>query len=268
MRKNPPVVEENVLRVGTLNLSIAAVKQRPERLVAEIKEAMNKVDILLIQEAGAAKNLLARIVRTFRAEDDDLLLSLLRHVENDTVSLYAGSGLIGQASDPILYRSSLDVRGTKSYPLTGRLYQGKKGAGAREWTKPKFMNTLQIRFKGRKITAGNIHATPSQYLPLRFAIASKQFNASAAALAAMTGLRLIGGDMNAVPGKRQLDVYLKAGLLSAQAELGPVGTHGSRAIDDVYYLDSPSRWRLVDLEVIDTVSDHDLVVVSLEVFPR
>jgi hypothetical protein len=261
---------DNYLKVASLNLSIEAVKRRPQLLEAQVKQLMSEVDVLLIQEAGAAKVFLDKIVNFFNDDDDysENTNNLLKRVALDLdVELYAGEGKIGQASDPILFSKDLDLLYKKSYFLTPKLWQGYKGAGARPWSKPKFMNTITFRYRGRKITAGDIHVTPSQYLHLRYRIAKKQTTAAAKALEGMRGLRLVGGDWNAVPGKSVLDPIVQAGLVSAQKFLGMKPTHGSRPIDDIYFLDDPNRWVLISLESRDTTSDHNAVIVTVEVIP-
>jgi hypothetical protein len=268
------VQEENLLTIGTLNLSIEAVKRRPKLLEQQVKDLMRECDILLIQEAGAAKTLLARIKNYFNndPEPTGLVAELLARVAEDIdVTLFHGNN-VGAPSDPIMYRSDLDVRDTNSFPLTPRRWQGKPGAGASEYSKPKYLNAISFKFRTRYITASSIHVTPSQYIPVRYRLASEQVNDSAVALSGLKGLKLIGGDWNAVPGNRLFAPLLNVGFKSAQAIFGPFPTHfggkKGRAIDDIYFLESPSRWRVVSAEARDTTSDHHVFIVVIEVFPK
>ena len=229
---------DNKLGIATYNLSIAAVKRHPDRVVSDIKKLQSQYHVILIQEAGAAKKLLARVVR------------------ETGWHLWAGTGKTGQASDPILYSPSLKVNSKRSYPLTGRVWMGLKGAGSRGFAKPKFLLVITFVFNGGTCHVGNIHATPSQYLPIRARIARKQFNKAADALNKLSGDCFVGGDLNQVPGHRNLGPFRHLGMRSANRRAGMLPTHGKRIIDDIYFEPTRSKTRFLDGRTHDGASDH------------
>jgi hypothetical protein len=224
------------LRVGTHNLSIAAVKRHPDQVKSNLKKLLNEFDVIGLQESGAAEHIINAVCKETGHK------------------VFYGFGKTGQASDPILYRKELDVVDKRSFPLTGRVFMGARGAGARLFSKPKFLLVLTIKFNGKTVHVANQHVTPSIFIPIRFRLASKQIRRASAAVNQFHGPKFITGDFNAVVGHRIFGPFRNTGLHSANKASGTIPTHGSRAIDDVWYKNAV----LVEHKHWNDVSDHDV----------
>lgn len=205
------------LTIGTINLSVHAVKHRPADLIRDLMRVAGMCDVLLIQEAGAARALVQRAARGAHRD------------------VWFGDGKTGQASTPVMVRRTLPYH-FRAYELHGRRWMG-PGAGP-DWAKPKFLMVAVLSIAGERVNVGNIHATPSTYRPLRAALALLQFRRSAQALKRLPGWSFAGGDLNQNRLLERLPLlrpWRRIGLRSSQRRLGPVSTMKRRAIDDVYF---------------------------------
>lgn len=205
------------LTIGTMNLSVKAAKHRPADLVRDLMTVAGRCDVLLIQEAGAARAIVERAARGAHRD------------------VYFGEGEAGQASTPIMVRRTLPHH-FRAVQLHRRRWMG-KGAGPK-WAKPKFAMIARLVLGADRINVANIHATPSPQFPIRAVLQRLQFRRTARALARFDGWPFAGGDLNQnalldrLPGLRP---WRRAGLRSSQRRLGAVPTHGRRALDDIYF---------------------------------
>lgn len=203
--------------VATLNLSIKAVKRQPEQLVRDLIRVYGLADVVLLQEAGAARDLVARAAR-------------LAHRD-----VWFGEGEPGQASTPLIVRRDL-VHHFRAFKLHGRRFMG-KGAGP-EWAKPKWLMVVRLKIDGHQVNIGNVHFSPSTWNPIRAALVLLQARRSSKALARLSGWSFAGGDLNQnalLRVLRLLRPWRRHGLRSSQRRLGPIPTKDRRAIDDIYY---------------------------------
>ena len=206
-----------LLVIGTFNLSHSAAVRRPARLEVDLREVARQCDVLLIQEAGAAKGI------------------VWRAAHHEGMAAYFGEdGDTPAASTPILAKPDLEHLRFKSYPILGPRRLDPRAAGPSR-SKPKRLN-VAIFGKGRDSTAvGNIHATPSTRFRLNAIAALLMFTRSARRLERIdVWWRFAGGDLNQIPGARFLAAWRQIPLRSSQRRLGPIGTHGKRPIDDIY----------------------------------
>lgn len=230
------------LRVCTFNLSVAAAKHHPTVLCQQLANIMRDHDAVLMQEAGQAH---AVVVAAAKAAG---------HVP------YFGDGLPGQSSTPVSVRRDLAPT-FDAVQLSGRRKVG-RGAGP-DVAKAKHLLTATFRIDGATVTVGNVHAYASQQNKPRALAAILQFTRALSALSKHDGALFIGGDLNAVPGARTLAAFRRR-LRSTQRRLGQIGTHGKRAIDDVYF--DPRKCKPVERRAIHTVSDHKALSVTFKTF--
>jgi hypothetical protein len=236
------------LVVGTYNLSAAAVKHRPEKLMDDLRELMSRCHVLLLQEAGEAGNLLRR------AED------------KLDVKVFFGYGGTGQAATPIMYRRSLKIKKRRATHLTRATYVGSAGAGPNT-LKQKWLLSIMFKFAGRRVNVGGLHTSPSIYIEKREQLAREQLNDSARESKTWKGLKFIGGDLNSLPQDNIRNGLELAGMRSTQIALGKVDTMGKRNIDDVYYFVNRDRVRPVKNYQYRGASDHDAYIAVFEVNP-
>lgn len=229
--------------LARFNLSINAVKHHPKRLTEELTLIMREVDSLGINEGGAA----AKIIATSA------------HLAGGTV--YDGSGKVGQASTPVYVGPHCTNVHFDAVQLTS---QGKwigKGAGP-DHGKAKWLMISLFEKDGEEYADGNVHVYASLWNPIRLAAALLMLNRANRYMRRhyKDRHRSLGGDLNDTPGARAF-LRLVRWLRSTQRLLGAEGTHGKRAIDDVYV---DKTLRPISHEDRPTISDHDayLVVVA------
>jgi len=205
------------LTIGTHNLSVAAVKRQPERLLRDVIRLMGECDVLLVQEAGQGRALVERAAAAVGG------------------TAYFGEGKPGQDADPIIVRKGITVS-FAAHPLTGPTKVGQAGAGP-SVLHAKTMLVARFRVGPDRVRVANVHASPSTYLPVRWLLVRRQFRRAAASLKRGRDgvIDFLGGDLNQVPGSRLLNPLRRIGLRSSQRALGELPTMGRRAIDDVLY---------------------------------
>ena len=230
------------ITVGTLNCSLAAAKHHPQRLKADLVDLFKACDVVFLQEAGQA----GHIIRAAAQEAG--------------VEVWFGSGKPGQASTPVAITRRTQVVWFEATPLTRKgLFVG-RGAGP-DHAKAKWLMAVMFELDGEQYAAGCLHLTASQQFSLRALVALLQGRRAANALRQHHGRhRILGGDLNAIPGARTLRPLRKF-MRSTQRRCGIKPTHGRRAIDDVYVDKSLRPLKNLTKE---TASDHDAYVVVLE----
>lgn len=248
------------MRIGTLNFSHAACLKHPAQVAAAIETAFVdlQVDALAGQEAGSAGAILAGLQR------------------DDVCQVVRPDGPAG--ATPVLVRPGLRISRRWTLPILPRTFVGIPGAGASPFIKAKSLVLAGWHDPEteREIVAGSFHGVASAMLnPLRRRAATRLVAKVAghvdrvehAGDPVIRGCLFVGADTNYKAGDRHLTPLRAAGLVSAQTVRGPVGTHGSRAIDDVFHRDR-SIVRLDTIEVHSTVSDHDLFVADYSIRHR
>lgn len=228
--------------LGRFNLSINAVRHHPKRLTDELVDVMEACDSLGISEGGAAEHIIRKAAGLAGCR------------------VWFGVGEVGQASTPVVVGPRATDVGFRAHGLTKQgLFVG-RGAGP-DRAKAKWLMVALYEIDGEKYADGNVHLTPSQYNPLRMAAALLQLNRANRRMRRhyKDRHRSIGGDLNNVPGARTF-LRLRRWTRSTQARLGAEGTHGRRAIDDVYV---DRTLRPISHEARPTVSDHDAYIVTV-----
>lgn len=231
------------LNVCTFNLSVAAAKHHPTVLCQQLAKIMREHDVVLMQEAGQARTV---VIAAARAAGHEVTF---------------GRGLPGQSSTPVSVRGDLHAW-FDAHVLSGRRFVG-RGAGP-DTAKAKHLLTATFSIDGQTVTVGNVHAYASQQNQPRALAAVLQFTRALAALSKHDGALFIGGDLNAIPGARTLAAFRRGGLRSTQRRLSEVGTHGKRAIDDIYF--QPSKCKPVERDAVQTVSDHKAFSVLFKLY--
>jgi endonuclease/exonuclease/phosphatase (EEP) superfamily protein YafD len=230
------------LTVGALNCSVAAAKHHPDRLLADLTALMRDCDVVLMEEAGQAGHIVEQAAKAAG------------------MGAWFGSGKPGQASTPVAITNRAGLVWFEATALTRKgLFVG-KGAGP-DHAKAKWLMAAMFELDGEQYAVGCVHLTASQQFSLRALAAMMQARRAANALRKHHGRhRVLGGDLNAIPGARTLRP-LRRFLRSTQKRLGIKATHGHRSIDDVYI---DKTLRAVSHETRETVSDHRAYVVVLE----
>lgn len=229
--------------LGRFNLSINAVKHHPKRLTEELALVMRDCASLGISEGGAAEKVIRVAAKLSGAK------------------VYFGSGKTGQASTPVAVGPhATDVHFDSKLLTRQGLYLG-KGAGP-DRAKAKWLMVALFEQDGERYADGNVHLSPSQYNPIRMAAALMQLNRAQRHMRRhyKDRHRSLGGDLNNIPGARTF-LRLRRWTRSTQKVLGPEGTHGRRAIDDVYV---DKTLRPISHEARPTVSDHDAYLVIVQ----
>lgn len=206
------------LTLGTFNLSIAAVRRHPDKLLDDLVKVAFSCDVLLIQEAGAARrHVMAAAAKAKRR------------------AYFGEPDHLGAASTPILANPRrLEELTFQGFPILGRRRLAPPAAGPSR-SKPKYLNVARFTYSGLEVAVGNIHATPSTRFVLNATASLLMFARSSRRLARLdVDWRAGGGDLNQSPGTRFLAAWRGIGLRSSQRRLGPIGTHGKRPIDDIY----------------------------------
>lgn len=166
----------------------------------------------------------------------------------------------GQSSTPLAYDPArLRLVKVKRY-LLAQAQQAGPGAGP-DRIKQKWAigGLFEILDTGRFVWIFSEHWVASQQHRRRFRIALAMANR-----VVLLGHRLRRPvfrmlDANAIPSSNALAPLRAAGWLLNQTVGRLIGTHGKRAIDQVWW--QARRWiRFITHEVIDTASDHDLVI--------
>lgn len=235
------------MREATHNLSIAAVKHRPEKVEDDLVNALDEYDVILIQEAGAAKQILSRVVRRTGAK------------------CYSGNGQPGQSSTPILVRKGLKVRFEHHLISPKGLFVG-RGAGPDRAKAKWLMVAIVTEPDGTKHAIGNLHGIASPQFSLR-GTAQRRMYRKASRIMRKRYKKMhksLGGDLNAEVGRNTRVPFWKiARLRSTQRILGVLPTHGKRALDDILI---DLSLKVVAHGVDKTPSDHDRYWV--EVHPK
>ncbi|MBS45279.1 MAG: hypothetical protein CMH83_19345 [Nocardioides sp.] len=239
------------VRVGTLNLSVRAAKRKPQQLEDDLVDFMAAHDVVGMQEAGQARKVVEAAAK--RAG----------HV------VWFGDGRPGQDATPISIRRDFSEHAPRFHAvlLSERTDAG-RGAGPR-MVKAKWLMIVETRVPGRVVAVGNMHGPASQQNLGRRLLAARGFRRAGKVMATLypSAAVFVIGDLNTVPGARQLAGLLARGLRSCQRRLGELVTHGRRrTIDDVYF-----RRRVVRPlrhHTTRTVSDHRGYGVTCAVRPR
>jgi hypothetical protein len=229
--------------LGRFNLSINAVKHHPKRLTEELALLMRDCDSLGISEGGAAEKIIRTAARLAGGR------------------VWFGEGKVGQASTPVYVGPHCKAVRFEAIPLTKQGRKIGKGAGP-DRGKAKHLMVALFEKDGEQYADGNIHVYASLWNPVRLAAALVMINRANRHMRThyKDRHRSLGGDLNDTPGARAF-LALRRWLRSTQRALGPEGTHGRRAIDEVYV---DKTLRPISHEDRPTVSDHDayLVVVT------
>lgn len=234
--------------VGTYNLSVGAVTNRPEQVLDDLEKLMKDCHVLILQEGGEAYALLKRAEKRLG------------------VKVFFGYGAAGQSSTPIMYRSSLKVKARKAYLLTKATYVGPAGAGPNT-LKQKWLMAIKVKFNGRTVWVGNMHTSPSVYIPVREELVREQFNDAANVVKRWKGVKYVGGDLNTLPEDPLRNPLERAGLRSSQLALGRHNTMGGRNIDDIYFLRKDKRIQPLRNYEVPGASDHDAYVLVSDIEP-
>lgn len=228
--------------LGRFNLSINAVRHHPKRLTEELALLMRDCDSLGMSEAGAAEKLVRVAAKLAGGK------------------VYFGEGKVGQASTPVYVGPHCtDVR-FETWPLTRQGKRIGKGAGP-DKGKAKHLMVALFEKDGEQYADGNLHVYASLWNPVRLAAALIMINRANKHMRHHYPHRhrSLGGDLNDTPGARAF-LRLRRWTRSTQALLGPEGTHGKRAIDDIYI---DRTLRPLEHEDRPTVSDHDAYLLTV-----
>lgn len=237
-------------RVGTYNLHVNAVKRHPDDVVRDIVNGITDCHVLSLNEAGQAEHLIKRAC-----------------IAAGNAAVYYGEGDAAR-STPIIYRRTLEVLNKHSYLLTPRTDTNEPKAAGPTVVKEKRLNAITFAVNGRRVTYAGIHTTPSVWADRHGRLNAEQIDDAAAFLARLRGVKIIGGDFNALPDHRNLQALTKRGFVSTQRQFGPVGTNGKRAIDDIYIYGGEHRIKVTNRHLILGASDHRMYVVNCFVTPR
>ncbi len=231
------------ITLGRFNLSIAAVKHRPDRLTNELAAIMAECDSLGINEGGAAERIIREAAKRTGAR------------------VWFGTGEVGQASTPVVVGPHCTDIEFRAHPLTRQGRFVGKGAGP-DRSKAKWLMVALYEKDGERYADGNVHLTASQFNPLRMATAIIQANRASRHMRHhyQDRHRSLGGDLNNNPGARTF-LRMRRWMRSTQAVLKPVSTHGKRSLDDIYI---DRTLKAVSHEARPTVSDHDADLVTVK----
>lgn len=236
--------------IATHNLSAGAVKNRPEKVKADLIDALSRFDVILIQEAGADTKILHEVVRTTGAR------------------LYLGNGRAGQASTPILVAKGIKVR-FEAHEVSPRgLFVG-RGAGPSRAKAKHLMVAVITTTDGVQWAIGNLHGIASPQFALRGRLQRRMYRRAARIMKRRYKKmrRVIGGDLNAPPGRpTRIPFWRIAKLRSTQRILGLLPTHGPRRVLDDIVIDR--KIRALSHGVEDTPSDHRRYWVRLSLKKR
>lgn len=239
-----------ILRVGSANLSVKAVKRRPEKVQKFLEEmfTVHGCQSVGIQEGGQARSVILAAARAVDA------------------SVYFGEGRPGEDSTPVMYLNSVRNPKFSSVQLTTRTPGDHRGAV--DVIHPKYLVTVRYGFGGRRVKHNNLHGVVSQHLGINDSVAEKQFNAAARVVAQQRGPRFVSGDFNALPTNPNLIPFKRAGLVSSQVRLGTLPTRGRRAIDDIYCVNTKGIYVPKKHYTVKNPGDHLWYVLEGVVFPR
>jgi hypothetical protein len=174
----------------------------------------------------------------------------------------------GQSSTPLAYDPTrLRLVRVKRYLLAEAQDAG-PGAGP-DHIKQKWAigGLFEILDTGRFVWIFTDHWVASQQHRRRFLIALKMANRLALLSHRLRRPVFDLGDKNANPTSKALAPLRAVGWLMNHTVGRMVGTHGRRAIDQIWW--EVRRWiRFLRHEVIETESDHDLVIAWFAIKPR
>lgn len=235
--------------VGSYNMQAKACRNNPNGVFNDIKRFFKEegATAVVFQEGGYGKEIIARATKELN------------------LYYYDGDNRKGQASTPVL--SSKKIHDRKSTLLTPTTNVGPAGAGPNSIL-AKYLNMAKVVLFGRNVWVGSVHTTASIYIPKRFKMARKQIAGIISMVRTLRGIKLVGGDYNSLPNARLRRPLAAIGMRSTQKKLGPIGTHGARAIDDFHYW--PTARNLVKPIrhwTVKGVSDHDAYFVEFEIKP-
>lgn len=215
-----------IIIIGTANLSVAAAHHHPEALTNQLAHFAALCDVLVMQEAGAA-----RAIVTAAANQAGRLL-------------WFGTGETGQASTPVMVVRGLGVQ-FRAYRLLGRRRLAPPAAGPSR-SKPKWLMVATLKVAP---TAGDrvithpavdlvnvcgLHSTPSTRYKLNAIAAGLIFARAERHALALPGWSFLAGDLNQPWWSRLLRVW-RSRLRSSQRALGAIDTGPHHTpIDDVY----------------------------------
>lgn len=228
--------------LGRFNLSIKAVRRRPKQVTEELALVMRDCDSLGMQETGAAETIVRTAARLAGAK------------------VWMGDGRVGQASTAVAVGPHARNVQFEAVRLTRQGRWLGRGAGP-DRSKAKWLMVALFEIDGERYADGNLHLTASQWNPIRMAAALLQVRRASKHMRKhyRDRHRSIGGDLNNVPGAKTF-FRLRRWSRSTQRRLGSEGTHGRRAIDDIYI---DRTLRPIRHEDRPTVSDHDAYLLTV-----
>lgn len=239
----------NTFTVAAANLSVAAVKNKPNEVFHDIVEMLNEADFVLATETGMATKILKRL-------------------EANGYYVYQPDAKPGQKDTAII--SVPKPRQSASDYLTPATNVGDAGAGP-SVIHAKWLNRSKYRLFGRTIWLGVLHTTPSIYIRKRYVLARTQFSRAGAVVTRVAKWFILGGDLNSEPGESVRDPLQSAGMTSTQTELGILDTMNKRSIDDQYYTRKRSKrkrkFQAVKHWTKKGVSDHRYYFTTYEILP-
>ena len=227
------------LIVGTYNMSVKAVKNKPDVVLKNLEQLLKNCHIVGLQEAGQAQHILTD-----------------KNMAKIGAKIYFGN-TPSSRSTPIIYRADLRVTAKHCLPLTKRTRVGPRGAGP-SVLKSKDLNVISFFFGGRVINVGNIHTSPSIFIKIRFVLNSRQVKQSKKHLMKLSGVKILVGDLNQLPDTKLLNWFRNKNrkFKSSQLLVNVLGTNGKRGIDDVLFIDAPERIKWVRSYLFNGSSDH------------
>lgn len=233
------------ITLGTHNIGRAKM--------AEVAQVAAECDALALQEASDANRIVLR-----------------KHLERFDLRLLDHDAGVGAPATPLIYDpATLRFEAKVVRLLLPSRWVG-VGAGPSR-SKPKWFvgGRFLHRPTGRQIVYGSVHNLASQWNPIRRRYATELNQHLARLLEDRKAITAVGGDFNIKPSGPSTAPLRKAGFRCNQtAAAREIKTHGSWGPPDQVWWQPDERIRFGGHRAIRTGSDHDALLVELEIKER